>query len=58
MDWEESSAWRVLRPDWVVKVEEPVVEEALVVMEPAEAQELKRRKRAVEAGVEVLEVPL
>ena len=58
MNWEESSAWRVLRPDWIVKVEKPAVEEALVVMEPAEAQELKRRKRAVEAGVEVLEVPL
>lgn len=35
------------------KVEERVVEEALVAMEPAEVQELKRRRRAVEAGVEV-----
>ena len=53
-----SSAWRVLRLDWIVKVEGPPVEEALVVMELAEAPGLKRRKGAVEAVAEVLVVPL
>ena len=43
----------MLRPDWIAKVEVRPVEEALVVTEPAEVQELKRRTGAVEAGVVV-----
>ena len=42
----------MLRPDWIAKVEVRPVEDALVAMEPAEVQELKRRG-AVEAGVVV-----
>ena len=34
------------------KVEERAVEEALVAMEPAEVQELKRMEGMVEVGVE------
>ncbi len=43
----------MLRPDLIEKVEERALEEALVVTEPAEVQELKRRKGAVEVAVEV-----
>ncbi len=44
----------MLRPDLIRKVEEGAVEEALVAMEPAEVQELKRREGAVEVQVMLL----
>ena len=45
----------MLRPALIGKIEERAVEEALVATEPAEVQELKRRKGAEEVKVMLLQ---